>query len=105
VTFEGTAGWVSHWPDPQYVDHEFGDAYVCTLFRKEHEGLASPMIVAAMALTEARWGDPPSGGWLTFVDADAVASTNPGYCFKCVGFVPVGFTKERGRLVLRHEGA
>ncbi len=101
VTFEGTAGWVSHWPDPQYVDHAFGDAFVCTLFRKECPGLASAMIEDAIARTEARWGAPPEGGWLTFVDPDEVASPNPGYCFKCAGFEPVGFTKDRGLLVLR----
>lgn len=101
VTFEGTAGWVSHWPDPQYVDHAFGDAYVCTLFRKEFDGPASPMIEDAIRRTEDRWGAPPSGGWLTFVDPNEVESPNPGYCFKCAGFVVVGRTKDRGLVVLQ----
>lgn len=101
VTFEGTAGWVSHWPESQYVGHDFGDAFTCTLFRKEHAGLASPMIVDAIGRTEARWGAPPPGGWLTFVDPDKVASPNPGYCFKMAGFVEVGRTKDRGLIVLR----
>lgn len=101
VTFEGTAGWVSHWPDQQYVNHAFGDAFVCTLFRKECGGLASLMILDAIRRTEARWGAPPPGGWLTFVDLDEVESPNPGYCFKRAGFVLVGFTKDRGLLVLR----
>lgn len=101
VTFEGDAGWVSHWPDPKYVTHAFGDAFTCTLFRKEFDGLASFMIEDAIRLTEARWGAPPSGGWLTFVDPDEVESPNPGYCFKRAGFVSAGFTKDRGLIVLR----
>lgn len=101
VTFEGTAGWVSHWPKPEFIDHAFGEAFVCTLFRKECPGVASAMIEAAIALTEARWGSPPAGGWLTFIDPDEVASPNPGYCFKCAGFEPAGFTKDRHLLVLR----
>lgn len=101
VTFEGTAGWVSHWPKPEFIDHAFGEAFVCTLFRKECAGLASLMIEDAIARTEARWGRPPAGGWLTFVDPDEVESPNPGYCFKQAGFVPAGFTKDRGLLVLR----
>src|SRR5690348_16551839 len=104
VTFEGTAGWVSHWPKPEFVDHAFGEAFVCTLFRKECDGLASAMIESAIALTEARWGAPPEGGWLTFVDPDEVESPNPGYCFKCAGFVEVGRTKDRGLVVLRRVG-
>jgi hypothetical protein len=103
VTFEGTAGWVSHWPKPEFIDHAFGEAFVCTLFRKECDGLASAMIESAMALTEARWGAPPEGGWLTFVDPAEVESPNPGYCFKQAGFRPCGFTKDRHLLVLRRE--
>ncbi len=101
VTFEGTAGWVSHWPDPQYVDHDYGDAYSCTLFRKECPGLASEMILDAMRRTEDKWGSPPDAGWLTFVNPREVASPNPGYCFKRAGFVEVGRTKQNGLVVLR----
>lgn len=101
VTFEGTAGWISSWPDPEFVDHDFGDAYTCTLFRKECPGVASAMIEAAIQLTEARWGDPPLGGWLTFIDPSKVRhKRDPGRCFRRAGFIPAGFTKDRGLLVL-----
>lgn len=103
VTFDGSAGWVSHWPDPRYAMHGRGDAYVCTLFRKECAGLASDFIHAAIAATERKWGVPPSGGWLTFVDPTHVASPNPGYCFKCAGFQDVGRTKDRGLIVLHRD--
>lgn len=101
VTFEGSAGWVSHWPRPDLASHGLGDAYLCTLFRKESPGLASPMILDAMRRTERVWGAPPSGGWLTFVDAAAVASPNAGYCFKRAGFERVGVTAYRQLVVLR----
>jgi hypothetical protein len=104
VTFDGTAGWISHWPDPVYAKHGYGDAYICTLFRKECDGLASEFIDAAIELTEERWGAPPSGGWLTFVDPDKVESPNPGYCFKQAGFQVVGRTKDRDLIVLQRVG-
>lgn len=105
VTFEGTAGWVSHWPDRELVDARYRDAYLCTLFRKECPGLASTMIEQAIRLTELRWGPPPEHGWLTFIDPDEVASPNPGYCFKCAGFVDAGRTKDRGLIVLHRDAS
>jgi hypothetical protein len=99
VTFEGSAGWVSHWPQPNYAMHGYGDAFVCTLFRNEGAGLSSLLIEDAIARTEREWGSPPDG-WLTFVDPAAVRSSNPGYCFKVCGFVDVGRTKDRGLVVL-----
>jgi hypothetical protein len=105
VTFEGTAGWISAWPDPRYSDHGLGDAYLCTLFRNEGAGLSSTLILAALTITERRWGPPPSGGWITFVDADAVRpKRDPGWCFICAGFEPAGFTKDRGLVILRRRG-
>jgi len=102
VTFDGTAGWVSHWPRPELASHGYGDAYVCTLFRKECPGLASAMIEAALVLTEQRWGAPPDGGWLTFVDATKVRhKRDPGRCFRRAGFRVVGSTKDRGLIVLQ----
>lgn len=103
VTFEGTAGWISG--HQATIDHDFGDSFECTLFRKECDGLASPMIEDAIRRTEARWGAPPPGGWLTFIDADEIESPNPGYCFKQAGFVFVGFSKDRGLTVLRRGGS
>ena len=102
VTFEGTAAWVSHWPDPAYERHGLGDAYICSLFRKECDGVASEMILAAIDATEARWGPPPDGGWITFVDpAEVRHKRDPGRCFRRAGFEPDGVTKDRGLLILR----
>lgn len=99
-TLDCKAGWVTSWPDPQYVLHPWGDAWTCTLFRNEGPGLSSELIVEACSATRARFGEPPPGGFLTFVDAKEVASRNPGYCFICAGFRRIGRTKDRGLLVL-----
>lgn len=100
-TFDGDAGWVTNWPDPQYVDHDWGDAYTCTLFRNEGDVLSSKLIREAVAATRHEFRDPPAGGFLTFVDARKVASENPGFCFLKAGFKKIGRTKDRGLLVLR----
>ena len=63
----------------------FPDAYRCSLFRNEGAGLASDLIVEAMRMTEDLWGAAPI--WVTYIDRDAVSSANPGYCFKCAGWV------------------
>jgi hypothetical protein len=61
-------------------------AYRCAIFRNEGAGLASELISAAMAVTEELWGPPPVDGWATYVDGGAIASANPGYCFKKAGW-------------------
>lgn len=102
VTFEGTAGWISSWPEARYADHGLGDAYICSLFRNEGAGRSSDLILAALEATEARWGPAPAGGWITFIDTRAIRpKRDPGYCFICAGFRPAGRTKDRGLLVLR----
>jgi hypothetical protein len=64
----------------------FPDAYRCAIFRNEGAGLASALILEAMALTVRLWGDPGTAGWVTYVKPSAVASENPGYCFKRAGW-------------------
>lgn len=99
VTFEGTAGWVSHY---RYLGLDEG--YVCSFFRNEGAGLASELIVAAIDATEQRWGPPPR--WLTLIDEAKVRrKRDPGRCFRRAGFRPVGRTKDRGLLILELERA
>lgn len=99
-TFGADAGWVTCWPLPEYVDHAWGDCYTCTLFRNESDALSSELITEAVAATRAKFGDPPSGGFLTFIDEDEVASPNPGYCFLMAGWERVGRTKDRNLIVM-----
>lgn len=100
-TLAADAAWVTSWPRPEYVAHNWGDCWTCTLFRNESRNLSSELITEAMAATCATFGEPPTGGFLTFVDQRQVASPNPGYCFKVAGFEEVGRTKDRGLLALQ----
>jgi hypothetical protein len=38
-------------------------------------------------------------GMLTYVDGRKIASANPGYCFKCAGWLAIG-TDARGKKIL-----
>lgn len=77
--------WVTKWPKAgEPWDHL--DAYRCSYFRNEGAGLASELILEAMRLTVACWGEPPADRWVTWVDTRKVASANPGYCFKQAGW-------------------
>ena len=98
VTFEGTAGWVSHrsyWG----LRDQFGDGFVCTFFRNEGADRASDLIRAAHELTESRWGVPER--WLTMVDPSKVRhKRDPGRCFLRAGYRVAGRTRDKGLLVL-----
>lgn len=87
------AVWVTSWPFAQYVQHAWAGAWVNSLFRNEGAGLASELILQAVAATRLVW-DPPPLGLITFVDARKVkAKQNPGYCYLKAGFSHVGETK------------
>jgi hypothetical protein len=87
------AVWVTSWPFAEYVRHAWAGAWVNSLFRNEGAGLSSELILEAIAATRAVWPDPPELGLVTFVDAEKVASRNPGYCYRCAGFSRAGKTK------------
>jgi hypothetical protein len=91
---DGPAAWVSMWPDPRYVDHDYPHAWVCTLFRREGgDVLASDLIRAAVAATRWKWGAAPTAGMVTFVNPAKVrAKRDPGYCFLRAGFRRLGVT-------------
>ena len=89
-----TAVWVTSWPKPEFVQHEWAGAWVNSLFRKEGDGLASDMIRHAVAHTRDRWPLVPPLGMVTFVDASKVRrKRDPGRCYRKAGFTHVGFTK------------
>lgn len=93
-TETGPALWVTSWPDPQYVMHEWRGAWLCSAFRNEGAGRSSDLIRHAVAATRAYFGDPPSLGMVTFVDpAQTRPKRDPGHCFIIAGFRPCGFTK------------
>lgn len=69
----GQAFWVTSWPFAEYVRHRWAGAWICSAFRNEGAGVASELILSALAATRARFGDPPSPiAMITFVDAAKV---------------------------------
>ena len=74
----------------------------CAVFRNEGPQTSSQLIRAAMHIAWARWG---AVRLYTYVDRTRVRSPNPGWCFQCAGWRRVGLTKDRGLVILAHEGA
>lgn len=68
-------------------------AWECTLFRNESEILSSELIKEAVKITLEIWGRPPKDGIITYIAPDKIASANPGYCYKCAGWVSFGRSK------------
>lgn len=94
VTEGEDAFWVTSWQYPEYVKHEWKDAWNCSAFRNEGTVLSSALITEAVAATRWRYGDAPAGGMITFVDAGKVKKKrDPGRCFRKAGFAEVGRTK------------
>lgn len=92
--------WVTSWPE--FAQHAWAGAWVCTVFRNEGAGLSSELIRQAVAATRHQLGEPPALGMITFVDPAAVRhKRDPGRCFLRAGFVRVGLTRERQRVVLQ----
>lgn len=93
LTPAADALWVTSWPFPQYVRHAWPGAWVNSLFRNEGPHLSSELIREAVRLTCEHW-EIPELGMVTFVDASKTRSKrDPGYCYLCAGFKPVGHTK------------
>ena len=92
------AVWVTSWPFAEYVKHQWGGAWVNSLFRKEcPKPRASDWIRAAVAATRAVW-EPPTLGIVSFVDprhTPGVVMRGQrihGYCYLKAGWRHVGFT-------------
>jgi hypothetical protein len=95
LTEDRSAVWVTSWPFPEFVRHEWGGAWVNSLFRREGgPHLASDLIRWAVAHTRAEWPDVPTLGMVTFVDAGKTRrKRDPGRCYRRAGFVVAGATK------------
>jgi len=93
-TLDLTAFWVTSFPFPEYVRHEWAGAWVCSAFRNEGEHLSSELILDAVAATKHVYGKPPEIGMVTFVNPSKVRrKRDPGRCFLRAGFLRVGTTK------------
>jgi len=98
-TFDGSAGWVTSWPEVRR--DQWAGTWINTLFRNEGTLLSSELITLAVAHTRHIWPDVPEHGMITFVDADAIASDLPGYCYRRAKFRHVGETLIYRRLILQ----
>jgi len=93
LTSCGRALWVTSWPYAEYVKHAWAGAWMNSLFRNEGAGLSSDLIVEAIAVTKALWGNPPELGIVTFVDTEKTRrKRDPGRCYRRAGFHHVGET-------------
>lgn len=70
----------------------------CAVFRNESDLLSSTLILEAEALALQRW--PDARRFYTYINPRAIASTNPGYCFKVAGWRRCGVTAARELVVL-----
>ena len=103
INEDATAFWVTSWPFAEYVRHAWAGAWMCTAFRNEGSTLSSLLIRDAVAVTRYYWGNPPSWGMVTFVDATKTRrKRDPGRCYRRAGFKPCGMTKG-GLFALRLE--
>lgn len=93
------AFWITSWPYAEYVKHAWAGAWVCSAFRSEGAGVASELIVQAVAATRAVYGDAPPLGMITFVSRKHVKPIKVrgverwGYTYERAGFRHVGETK------------
>lgn len=99
VTADKTAGWVSL--RQRYRSDGRADAWINTLFRKTGPGLASEMILDAVAHTRSRWPVVPSAGMFTFIDPGKIRhKRDPGRCYLWAGFRRIAVTP-KGLIVLQ----
>lgn len=94
LTESADALWVTSWPLAEYTKHAWAGAWVCSLFRNEGTSLSSDLVRTACAATVAIYGQPPTLGMVTFIDARKTKrKRDPGRCFRKAGFRHVGFTQ------------
>lgn len=80
----------------KFIDKSGQQGVNCAVFRNESQLQSSMLIMEAEGLAWMRW---PKARLYTYVNAAAVQSANPGYCFKCAGWEVCGRTQS-GLLIL-----
>lgn len=69
----------------------------CAVFRNESDHLSSYLIIEAMKIAWMKW---PGERLYTYVNPKAIASRNPGYCFKMAGWKQCGITQVKKLIIL-----
>lgn len=95
-----TEGYTAIFGWRKFIDASGQQGVNCAFFRNESSVLSSALILEAEEWAQRRW----SGERMyTYVDASAVQSANPGYCFRRAGWRRCGTTKARGLLIFEKE--
>lgn len=77
------------------------DGWTCTIFRNEGGIRSSDLILDAESIfAEAGLTIGPDG-LLTYVWDSRIKSVNPGYCFKCAGYVAIGRSADNRKTLLQ----
>jgi len=79
----------------KFIDASGQKGINCAIFRNESKRLSSELILEAERLAWGRW---PGERLYTYVNAQKIKSSNPGYCYKMAGWNECGYTK--GGLVI-----
>jgi len=74
----------------KFIDQSGQTGINCAVFRNEGNVLSSELIVEAMKIAWRKW---PQERLYTYVNANKIRSTNPGYCFQKAGWRKCGMTK------------
>lgn len=80
----------------KFIDDSGQTGVNCAVFRNESGHRSSSMILEAMQWAWARW---PGSRLYTLVNAQAIRSTNPGFCFLAAGWRKFGWT-QKGLVIL-----
>lgn len=74
----------------KFIDDSGQTGVNCAVFRNESDVLSSALILEAEQHAWRRW---PRERLYTYVNKDAIVSSNPGYCFQMAGWQRCGKTK------------
>lgn len=84
----------------KFIDASGQTGVNCAVFRNCSQWQSSELIRQACALAWWRW---PEKRLYTYVNADAIRSSNPGYCFLAAGWHRLSErTKKNGLRILEH---
>ena len=77
------------------------DGLTCTIFRNESEILSSLLILEAEEIALSKIEQIGPDGFMTYVWDKKVRSVNPGFCFRCAGWTPIGRSADNRKTLLQ----
>lgn len=95
-TDRGDAGFV--WR--RFIDDSGQNGINCAFFRNESAWPSSELVRQADAIADFAW---PGARHYTYVDSEAVRSTNPGFCFMAAGWKRLSGLTGSGKHILARD--